>query len=105
MKKQIEDSLSKLNFKKKRELRFKNICSNFENEMSKPDVRKDFNENLLKYTDLMHPLGRPLFNTKVPPDKLVSAVNDFWQEINTKAYVKENMSTNLTKTNLISEAF
>ena len=74
----------------------------FENEMSKPDVCKDFNENLLKYTDLMHPLGRPLFNTKVPPDKLVAAVNDFWQEINTEAYVKENMSTNLTKANLIS---
>ena len=36
MKKQIEDSLSKLNFKKKRELRFKNICSNFENEMLAP---------------------------------------------------------------------
>ena len=74
----------------------------FENEMSKPDVCKDFNENLLKYTDLMHPLGRPLFNTKVPPDKLVAAVNDFWQEINTEAYVKENMPTNLTKANLIS---
>ena len=67
--------------------------------MRKPDVRKDFNENLLKYTDLMHPLGRPLFNTKVPPDKLVSAVNDFAQEINTEAYVKDNLSWDMFSNN------
>ena len=71
----------------------------FEYEMRKPDVRKDFNENLLKYTDLMHPLGRPLFNTKVPPDKLVSAVNDFAQEINTEAYVKDNLSWDMSSNN------
>ena len=50
----------------------------------------------------MHPLGRPLFNTKVSPDKLVSAVNDFWHEINSEAYVEENLSTNLMKENSVS---
>ena len=70
----------------------------FENEMRKPDVRKNFNDNLLKYTDLMHPLGRPLFHTKVPADKLAAAVHDFWQEINTSEYVKDNLASNLTLT-------
>ncbi len=61
----------------------------FEFEMKKTDVRKDFDENLLKYTDFMHPLLPPLFPTKVPGEKLVDACREFWQEINDKKYIKK----------------
>ena len=39
----------------------------FEFQMSNPDLRKAFNENLLEYTDGMHTRGLPIFKTKVPP--------------------------------------
>ena len=61
----------------------------FEIEMKNSDVKKDFNENLLKYTDFMHPLLPPLFPTKVTGDKLVSSCREFWQEINDKSYIKK----------------
>ena len=35
----------------------------FEHEMKNPEQRKDFNENLFKYTDNMHNRGKPLFHT------------------------------------------
>ena len=68
----------------------------FEYEMSKPDVRKDFNENLLEYTDNMHVRGRPLFHTKVPAENLSSAVKDFWKELNSPEYVSLTSSQNVT---------
>ena len=55
--------------------------------MEKSDVRKDFNDNVLKYTDYMHPLLPPLFPTKVSGDRLVKACRDFWEELNTSDYV------------------
>jgi len=61
----------------------------FEYEMKKSGVRKDFDENLLKYTDFMHPLLPPLFPTKVSGERLVAACREFWQEINDKKYVKK----------------
>ena len=67
----------------------------FEYEMTKSDVRKDFNENLFKYTDQMHPRGKPLFQTSVAGDKLHGAVKEFWQELNESKYVNESMVTNL----------
>lgn len=60
-------------------------------EMLNYDVRKDFNDNLLKYTDLMHPLERPQFQTKVSSEKLYAAVHDFSQEINSDEYVRDNL--------------
>ena len=66
--------------------------------MSNSDVRKDFNNNLLKYTDFMHPLLPPLFPTRVPGDKLVSACREFWQELNDKNYVKKSDELQLSIT-------
>ena len=63
--------------------------------MSKPDVRKDFNENLLDYTDRMHPRGLPLFETEVEGNKLLNAVRDFWQELNESSYVDASKVSNL----------
>ena len=64
----------------------------FEFEMRNPDQYKDFNENLLKYTDRMHIRERPLFRTKVPGKRLQEAVRDFWQELNASDYVNKSMS-------------
>ena len=61
----------------------------FEYEMRNSDVRKDFNENLLKYTDFMHPLLKPLFPTRVSGEKLVAACRDFWEELNKADYVSK----------------
>ena len=71
----------------------------FEYEMSKPGVRKDFNENVIKYTDFMHPLLPPLFPTRVPGDRLVAACREFWQELNDQKYVKKTDSLQLAATN------
>ena len=57
----------------------------FEYEMTKTDQRKDFNANLLKYTDHMHNRGKPLFHTSVPGEDLAKAVREFWEELNDKA--------------------
>ena len=59
----------------------------FDFQMSNSDIKKDFNENLLKYTDNMHPLLPPLFPTKVSGDRLVKACREFWEELNTSDYV------------------
>ncbi len=59
----------------------------FDYQMSKTDVKKEFNENVLYYTDFMHPLLPPLFPTNVPGDKLVKACREFWEELNTSDYV------------------
>ena len=63
--------------------------------MQKPDVRKDFNENLLNYTDQMDTRAIPVFKTKVPGEKLTAAVKDFWLELNDTRYTKESMESNL----------
>lgn len=68
----------------------------FEFEMSKPDVRKDFNDNLLRYTDQMHTRGKPLFNTEVPGDKLHKAVKDFWEELNSSKHINASNLLNVT---------
>jgi radical SAM superfamily enzyme YgiQ (UPF0313 family) len=57
----------------------------FEYEMTKTDQKKDFNANLLKYTDNMHNRGKPLFHTSVPGEDLAKAVREFWEELNDKA--------------------
>ena len=62
----------------------------FEYEMRNFDVRKDFNEDLLKYTDFMHPLLKPLFPTRVSGEKLVAACRDFWEELNKADYVSKS---------------
>ena len=67
----------------------------YEYEMSKSDVRKEFNENLLSYTDRMHPRGLPLFNTRVEGRKLLEAVREFWQELNEDCYVNQSKVSNL----------
>ena len=54
----------------------------FQYEMSNSEQKKDFNENLFKYTDNMHNRGKPLFHTKVSGDYLVKAVRDYWEELN-----------------------
>ena len=64
--------------------------------MSKPDICKDFNENLLEYTDQLHVRGKPLFSTKVPGEDLQAAVKDFWQELNSSEYVSTTTSLNVT---------
>ena len=69
----------------------------FEYEMSKPDVRKDFNENLLQYTDHMFPRGKPLFKTKVPADYLQAAIKDFWLELNSSKFTDTSTSINADK--------
>ena len=60
----------------------------FEFQMSNPDLRKAFNENLLEYTDGMHTRGLPIFKTKVPGEKLAHAVKEFWQELNPSTHVE-----------------
>ena len=60
--------------------------------MRNPDQYKDFNENLLKYTDRMHIREPPLFRTKVPGKRLQEAVRDFWQELNASEYVNKSIS-------------
>ena len=70
----------------------------FEYEMRNPDVRKDFNENVIKYTDFMHPLLPPLFPTRVPGEKLVAACREFWQELNDAEYVKKTDALQLSIT-------
>lgn len=62
----------------------------FQHEMSKPDVYKDFNENLLYYTDRMNVRNKPLFQTKVPGEDLRAAVHDFWEELNESSYVEKS---------------
>ena len=54
--------------------------------MSHSDIKKDFNENLLFYTDNMHVRGKPLFKTEIPPERLQAAVSDFWYDINSNEY-------------------
>ena len=70
----------------------------FEFQMSHSDIKKDFNENLLYYTDNMHVRGKPLFKTEVPGEKLQAAVKDFWLEINSKEYTSKTQSINLGST-------
>ena len=62
----------------------------FEFEMKNPAQYKDFNENLLKYTDRMHIRELPLFHTKVPGKKLHEAVRNFWEELNASDYVNKS---------------
>ena len=64
----------------------------FEYQMSKSDLRKAFNENLLKYTDQMHTRGLPLFDTKVPGKKLQEAVKNFWLELNSSDHINASKS-------------
>ena len=66
--------------------------------MSNSDVRDDFNNNLLKYTDFMHPLLPPLFPTRVPGERLVAACREFCQELNDKNYVKQSDELQLSIT-------
>ena len=70
----------------------------FEFQMSHSDIKKDFNENLLYYTDNMHVRGKPLFKTEVPGEKLQAAVKDFWLEINSEEYTSKTQSINLGST-------
>ena len=65
----------------------------FQHEMSKPDIYKDFNENLLYYTDRMNVRNKPLFHTKVPGEDLQAAVYDFWQELNESSYVDKSLTS------------
>ena len=67
----------------------------FEFQMSHSDIKKDFNENLLFYTDNMHVRGKPLFKTEIPPERLQTAVSDFWYEINSNEYTSRTASINL----------
>jgi len=69
----------------------------FEREMKNPEIRKNFNENLLEWTDHMHMRGRPLFPTKIPAADLESAVKDFWSEVNSTDYVNARSSMNISK--------
>ena len=69
----------------------------FEREMKNPEIRKNFNENLLEWTDQMHIRGRPLFPTKIPAADLESAVKDFWSEVNSTDYVSARSSMNISK--------
>jgi radical SAM superfamily enzyme YgiQ (UPF0313 family) len=68
----------------------------FEYQMSKSDIRRDFNENLLKYADNMHVRGTPMFETKVQKETLTSAVKDFWLELNSTEYTTKTQSINLS---------
>ena len=70
----------------------------FEYEMRNPDIRKDFNENVIKYTDFMHPLLPPLFPTRVPGEKIVAACREFWQELNDTQYIKKTEALQLSIT-------
>ena len=70
----------------------------FEFQMNKPDIKKDFNENLFKYTDNMHVRGKPMFYTQVPGEDLQAAVKNFWLELNPTEYTKSTQSINLSKT-------
>ena len=65
----------------------------FQHEMSKPDIYKNFNENLLYYTDRMNVRNKPLFHTKVPGEDLQAAVYDFWQELNESSYVDKSLTS------------
>ena len=69
----------------------------FEFQMSNPDIKKDFNKNLFKYTDNMHVRGKPMFYTEVPGEKLTAAVKDFWLELNPSEYTQSTQSINLSK--------
>ena len=69
----------------------------FEHEMKNPEIRKNFNENLLEWTDQMHIRGRPLFPTKIPAADLEAAVKDFWLEVNSTDYVSTRSSMNISK--------
>ena len=65
--------------------------------MKNPEIRKNFNENLLEWTDQMHIRGRPLFPTKIPAADLEAAVKDFWLEVNSSEYVDTRSSMNIAK--------
>jgi radical SAM superfamily enzyme YgiQ (UPF0313 family) len=67
-------------------------CVDFAFEMRDPARKVDFDANLLSYTDRMHFRGRPLFNTRVPGEKLHAAVKEFWLELNPKAYTNASQS-------------
>ena len=63
--------------------------------MKKSGARKDFDDNLLKYTDFMHPLLKPLFPTRVSGEKLVAACRNFWEELNKADYVSKSDNAQL----------
>ena len=49
---------------------------------------KTLTKKLLKYTVRMQFRGLPLFYTKVPGEKLRTAVKDFWEELNGEHYIR-----------------
>jgi radical SAM superfamily enzyme YgiQ (UPF0313 family) len=59
----------------------------FERVMADSSLRDAFDANPLHYTDRMHTRGRPVFPTKVEPERLEAAVHEFWLEVNRPSFV------------------
>jgi len=67
----------------------------FERAMQNSQVRADFDCDPLKYTDRMHPHGRPQFETAVPGQRLEKAAHEFWLELNDPGYTAGKLAKNV----------
>ena len=67
----------------------------------KTDIKKEFNKNIISFTDSICPRGLPFFETKVDGNKLLNEVRDFWQELNDASYVDVSKVSNLTSAQVI----
>lgn len=67
----------------------------FEVLMQDAAVRRAFEADVLSYTDRMHWRARPLFPTRVPPDRLRGAIHEFWLELNSADYTAHKMERNV----------
>lgn len=67
----------------------------FEVLMHDAAVRRAFDVDVLSFTDRMHWRARPLFPTRVPPDRLQAAIHEFWLELNSPEYTAHKIERNV----------
>ena len=63
------------------------------------DAQAAFNRNVLMYTDRMLWRAKPVFETLVPGEQLVEAVQKFWQELNSEEYRSLKTERNVGRLN------
>ena len=69
----------------------------FETAMQQSGARADFDRDPLSYLDRMHWRGRPLFPTRVAPERLQAAVHDFWLELNDSDFRDQKSAGNVMR--------
>ena len=67
----------------------------FENIMRNKTIRENFNRDPLSYCDHMQTRGKPLFPTAIPAEKLYSAVEEFWFEVNDTKHTSSRIQHNV----------